>query len=140
MRYGWPISILITQKNRWHLFHHDPRIAPDSLPRSGIRKLRPVPLLMPRSPVVQAARQSCTSLASIFYMHSVACRQQMLIASLFSGCGGLDYGLHLAGHEVILLCESDPGAQQVMPHRAPPSPAQPVPPRRVALDTQLHAL
>ena len=37
----------------------------------------------------------------------------MRVASLFSGCGGLDRGLELAGHEVVLLCESDPGAQQV---------------------------
>jgi site-specific DNA-cytosine methylase len=37
----------------------------------------------------------------------------MRVASLFSGCGGLDHGLQLAGHEVVLLCESDPGAQQV---------------------------
>ncbi|KIY96938.1 DNA (cytosine-5-)-methyltransferase [Monoraphidium neglectum] len=38
----------------------------------------------------------------------------MKVVSLFSGCGGLDYGLHQAGHEIILQCENDPGAQQVL--------------------------
>ncbi|DBA65791.1 TPA: hypothetical protein ACH3X2_002828 [Trebouxia sp. C0005] len=38
----------------------------------------------------------------------------MKIASLFTGAGGLDLGLHQAGHDVILQCESDPGAQQVL--------------------------
>jgi len=37
----------------------------------------------------------------------------MKFASLFSGAGGLDYGLEQAGHELIFLCESDPGARQV---------------------------
>lgn len=38
----------------------------------------------------------------------------MKVASLFTGCGGLDLGLHQAGHEIILQCECDPGAQQVL--------------------------
>ncbi|KAL0049698.1 hypothetical protein WJX82_007869 [Trebouxia sp. C0006] len=38
----------------------------------------------------------------------------MKVASLFTGAGGLDLGLHQAGHDVILQCESDPGAQQVL--------------------------
>ena len=91
----------------------------------------------------------------------------MKVVSLFSGCGGLDYGLHQvrcwdvcvpalaagaarcappagapalswpspslyalprpptrpqAGHEIILQCENDPGAQQVR-RRRPPAPA-----------------
>eukprot|EP00887_Chlorella_sp_A99_P001977 scaffold18.g1977.t1 len=43
----------------------------------------------------------------------------MKVASLFSGCGGLDQGLHQAGHEVILLCDSDPGARQVLRQQFP---------------------
>uniref|UniRef100_A0A1D2A1D0 DNA (cytosine-5-)-methyltransferase n=3 Tax=Auxenochlorella protothecoides TaxID=3075 RepID=A0A1D2A1D0_AUXPR len=38
----------------------------------------------------------------------------MKVASLFSGAGALDLGLHQAGHEVILLCEADQGARQVL--------------------------
>ena len=41
------------------------------------------------------------------------------MASLFTGCGGLDLGLHLAGHEVVLQCESDPHARQVLRRRFP---------------------
>lgn len=38
----------------------------------------------------------------------------MKVTSLFSGAGGLDLGLHLAGHELLLLCDSDAGARQVL--------------------------
>ncbi|WIA22484.1 hypothetical protein OEZ85_004780 [Tetradesmus obliquus] len=38
----------------------------------------------------------------------------MKVVSLFTGAGGLDLGLHQAGHEIILQCEIDPGAQQVL--------------------------
>ncbi|KAK9823530.1 hypothetical protein WJX72_003470 [[Myrmecia] bisecta] len=43
----------------------------------------------------------------------------MRVVSLFSGAGGLDLGLEQAGHEIILQCESDPGAQQVLKERFP---------------------
>lgn len=38
----------------------------------------------------------------------------MKVASLFSGIGGLDLGLQRAGHTIILQCDSDPRAQQVL--------------------------
>lgn len=38
----------------------------------------------------------------------------MKTVSLFTGIGGLDLGLKQAGHDIILMCESDPGAQQVL--------------------------
>ncbi|KAF6259619.1 S-adenosyl-L-methionine-dependent methyltransferase [Scenedesmus sp. NREL 46B-D3] len=38
----------------------------------------------------------------------------MKVVSLFTGGGGLDLGLHQAGHEIIMQCEIDPGAQQVL--------------------------
>ncbi|KAK9845815.1 hypothetical protein WJX81_003168 [Elliptochloris bilobata] len=38
----------------------------------------------------------------------------MNVVSLFTGAGGLDLGLHQAGHKIILQCESDPGARQVL--------------------------
>jgi len=43
----------------------------------------------------------------------------MKVASLFSGTGALDLGLQKAGHELILLCDSDPGARQVLKHAFP---------------------
>jgi DNA (cytosine-5)-methyltransferase 1 len=33
---------------------------------------------------------------------------------LFAGIGGIEYGLHLAGHQAIQLCEIDPGARAVL--------------------------
>lgn len=42
----------------------------------------------------------------------------MRVSSLFSGIGGLDYGLHLAGHEVIFQAEIDPNARQVRGYNA----------------------
>ncbi|KAL6760261.1 S-adenosyl-L-methionine-dependent methyltransferase [Haematococcus lacustris] len=43
----------------------------------------------------------------------------MRVASLFSGCGGLDLGLEQAGHQIIMQVESDPGAQQVLRRHFP---------------------
>jgi len=39
------------------------------------------------------------------------------VASLFSGCGVLDYGLTQAGHEIILQTESDDAAREVLAAR-----------------------
>lgn len=39
--------------------------------------------------------------------------KRLRVASLFSGAGGMDLGLHRAGHDIVLQCECDPGAQQV---------------------------
>ena len=39
------------------------------------------------------------------------------MASLFSGCGVLDYGLTQAGHEIILQTESDDAAREVLAAR-----------------------
>ena len=39
------------------------------------------------------------------------------MASLFSGCGVLDYGLTQAGHEIILQTESDAAAREVLAAR-----------------------
>ncbi len=36
------------------------------------------------------------------------------VAGLFAGIGGLEHGLHRAGHETVLLCENDPTAAAVL--------------------------
>jgi DNA (cytosine-5)-methyltransferase 1 len=41
------------------------------------------------------------------------------IAGLFAGIGGLERGLHRAGHRTILLCENDAGATAVLKARFP---------------------
>ena len=42
---------------------------------------------------------------------------RLKVASLFSGCGVLDYGLTQAGHEIVLQTESDPDAREVLAAR-----------------------
>src|SRR5216684_8429182 len=41
------------------------------------------------------------------------------VAGLFAGIGGIELGLHAAGHVTELLCEIDPPAQSVLRHRFP---------------------
>jgi DNA (cytosine-5)-methyltransferase 1 len=41
------------------------------------------------------------------------------VAGLFAGIGGIELGLHRAGHESKLLCEVDPGAIGVLKHHFP---------------------
>jgi DNA (cytosine-5)-methyltransferase 1 len=43
----------------------------------------------------------------------------MRIAGLFAGIGGFEHGLHLAGHEAVMLCEIRPDAQAVLKVRFP---------------------
>lgn len=43
----------------------------------------------------------------------------LTVAGLFAGIGGIEQGLHLAGHSTVLLCEIDPGAQRVLRARFP---------------------
>jgi DNA (cytosine-5)-methyltransferase 1 len=38
------------------------------------------------------------------------------VVGLFAGIGGLELGLHRAGHKTLLLCEIDPGAVAVLKH------------------------
>ena len=47
---------------------------------------------------------------------------QLSVAGLFAGIGGIEQGLHLAGHRSILLCEIDPTAQRVLKSRFPDTP------------------
>ncbi|MCC6998052.1 MAG: DNA (cytosine-5-)-methyltransferase [Deltaproteobacteria bacterium] len=41
------------------------------------------------------------------------------VAGLFAGIGGIEHGLHLAGHETKVLCEIEPGACAVLAKRFP---------------------
>jgi DNA (cytosine-5)-methyltransferase 1 len=41
------------------------------------------------------------------------------IAALFAGIGGIEVGLHAAGHETIVLCEWDAAAQRVLKSQFP---------------------
>lgn len=41
------------------------------------------------------------------------------VAGLFAGIGGIELGLHAAGHRTELLCEVEPGAQAVLERRFP---------------------
>jgi DNA (cytosine-5)-methyltransferase 1 len=47
------------------------------------------------------------------------------VAGLFAGVGGIETGLHAAGHETVLLCEIDPNAQKVLTARFPGIPLVP---------------
>jgi DNA (cytosine-5)-methyltransferase 1 len=46
-------------------------------------------------------------------------RRRLRVAGLFAGVGGLEYGLHVAGHATALLCENDPAAAAVLAARFP---------------------
>jgi len=41
------------------------------------------------------------------------------IAGLFAGIGGIEHGLHAAGHETVVLCENDSAAVRVLAERLP---------------------
>lgn len=43
----------------------------------------------------------------------------MKVAGLFAGVGGVELGLHEAGHETALLCEIEPGACEVLREKFP---------------------
>jgi DNA (cytosine-5)-methyltransferase 1 len=47
------------------------------------------------------------------------------VAGLFAGIGGLELGLHRSGHETVMLCEIEPGAQAVLTSRFPGVPVVP---------------
>ena len=46
-------------------------------------------------------------------------RRRLTVAGLFAGIGGIELGLHHAGHESETLCEIDPGAAHVLQRRFP---------------------
>jgi DNA (cytosine-5)-methyltransferase 1 len=45
--------------------------------------------------------------------------ESLSVAGLFAGIGGIELGLHQAGHRTSLLCEIDPGARNVLRSRFP---------------------
>jgi DNA (cytosine-5)-methyltransferase 1 len=46
-------------------------------------------------------------------------RRSLQVAGLFAGIGGIEHGLHRAGHKAGLLCENDPAARAVLADRFP---------------------
>ena len=44
---------------------------------------------------------------------------RLRVVGIFAGIGGIELGLHQAGHKSQLLCEIDPGASQVLRRRFP---------------------
>jgi DNA (cytosine-5)-methyltransferase 1 len=49
----------------------------------------------------------------------MAARSELRVAGLFAGVGGIELGLHQAGHTPVLMCEIDPGAQRVLEQQFP---------------------
>lgn len=49
--------------------------------------------------------------------HDVPPRRKLTVAGLFAGVGGIELGLHRAGHKTVLLCENEPGAMEVLKAR-----------------------
>lgn len=43
----------------------------------------------------------------------------MNVAGLFAGIGGIETGLHAAGHQTVLLCDIEPAARKVLADRFP---------------------
>lgn len=54
--------------------------------------------------------------------HHPASGVSLTVAGLFAGIGGIEAGLHEAGHQSILLCELDAGAAKVLSTRFPITP------------------
>ena len=50
--------------------------------------------------------------------------ESLSVAGLFAGIGGIELGLHRAGHESTLLCEIDPGARAVLTRHFPGVPIE----------------
>jgi DNA (cytosine-5)-methyltransferase 1 len=53
---------------------------------------------------------------------TTAATRSLRVAGLFAGIGGIERGLHAAGHVPLLLCENDPGAMAVLESRFPSVP------------------
>jgi DNA (cytosine-5)-methyltransferase 1 len=49
-------------------------------------------------------------------------RDSLSVAGLFAGIGGIEVGLHEAGHRTVLLCDVDAAAQRVLLERFPGTP------------------
>lgn len=55
-------------------------------------------------------------------MRSDPIRNSLTVAGLFAGIGGIELGLHAAGHESVMLCEWDDAARRVLSERFPDTP------------------
>lgn len=55
-------------------------------------------------------------------VHPTPDPESLRIAALFAGIGGIEVGMHSAGHETVVLCEWDAAAQRVLKARFPSLP------------------
>jgi len=52
-------------------------------------------------------------------------KRPLRIAAIFAGIGGIEVGMHAAGHETVVLCEWNEAAQRVLAERFPSLPLVP---------------
>jgi DNA (cytosine-5)-methyltransferase 1 len=69
-------------------------------------------------PFADAARQSATS-SDPYSRDRKDIGPPLKVAGLFAGVGGVELGLHRAGHKSAILCEIEPGAKAVLSAQFP---------------------
>jgi DNA (cytosine-5)-methyltransferase 1 len=57
--------------------------------------------------------------AGLVEYRSMPAGSELRVVGLFAGIGGIEVGLHAAGHETVLMCEVDPSARRVLADRFP---------------------
>jgi C-5 cytosine-specific DNA methylase len=68
---------------------------------------------------VDAIFKGCQKYASKTTVIWTKQTMKLKVVGLFSGIGGIEYGLRSSGHDIILLCEKDAGARQVLQRHFP---------------------
>ncbi len=82
---------------------------------------------MPTKPTRRGASNAAATIPLVEHMQRAAqlragAARRLRVAGLFAGIGGLELGLHRAGHTTDLLCEIEPGACSVLRARFPEIP------------------
>ncbi len=78
-------------------------------PSAPPRSIAEVSVATVQSPTAEPARDRSGS-------------EPLAVVGLFAGIGGIELGLHAAGHHTALLCEIDPAAREVLRERFPAVP------------------
>lgn len=100
--------------------------------RQGLKSSRGIPAISPRVPSdghrlrdgLDVFREVAYPAESMQYERQAQAGEQLTVAGLFAGIGGIELGLHQAGHTSALLCEIDEGARQVLRHQFPDVPLE----------------